>query len=245
MTTFGHWPELAPELRAFDGRADIGLHLNLTLGAPLGPWQAGAPGGRFLPFPALARAAFTGRLGADALRGECLRQIEAFAQHFGRLPDFVDGHQHVHVLPGVRAALVSAIETAWQGSRRPWVRDPFDTPGTILARGVAVPKALVIAALSVGLGRTLNRRGIATNHGFSGVSPFDPTRSFADDFARFLSVPGPQHLVMCHPGFVDEELPRLDPVVATRPHEHDFLMGDGYLQTCVDARLHLCRFAAL
>jgi predicted glycoside hydrolase/deacetylase ChbG (UPF0249 family) len=25
---------------------------------------------------------------------------------------------------------------------------------------------------------------------------------------------------MCHPGFVDDELARLDPVIATRPIEH-------------------------
>ncbi|HEY5798265.1 MAG TPA: hypothetical protein VIU82_24950, partial [Bosea sp. (in: a-proteobacteria)] len=54
----------------------------------------------------------------------------------------------------------------------------------------------------------------------SGVAPFDPSRDFAADLQRFLLRPGPAHLVMCHPGFIDDELARLDPVIATRPIEH-------------------------
>ncbi|MFJ5370102.1 hypothetical protein ACIPIA_12840, partial [Bosea sp. CER48] len=46
-----------------------------------------------------------------------------------------------------------------------------------------------------------------------------------EDLKRFLIRPGAAHLVMCHPGFVDDELVRLDPVTATRPVEHAALMG--------------------
>ena len=34
MTNRPHWRRLAPELRAFAGKADLGLHLNLTCAAP-------------------------------------------------------------------------------------------------------------------------------------------------------------------------------------------------------------------
>ena len=90
----------------------------------------------------------------------------------------------------------------------------------IRARGVAVGKALVIAGLASGFRTAALRRELRVNRGFAGVAPFDPARDFAADLARFLVCPGPAHLVMCHPGFVDDELERLDPVVATRPVEH-------------------------
>lgn len=93
----------------------------------------------------------------------------------------------------------------------------------IRARGVAVGKALVIAGLGLGLRHAAARRGIPVNRGFSGVSPFDPARDFAADLARFLIAPGTAHLVMCHPGFIDDELRKLDPVVETRPQEHEAL----------------------
>ena len=35
MTNRPHWRRLAPELSAFVGKADLGLHLNLTCAAPL------------------------------------------------------------------------------------------------------------------------------------------------------------------------------------------------------------------
>ncbi len=80
-------------------------------------------------------------------------------------PDFIDGHQHVHVLPGVRGAILSAISARY-GDAKPWVRNPFDAPGTVVARGVAVQKALVISAIS-----TVS--AAASGHG---ASP--PTRDF-------------------------------------------------------------------
>ncbi|MEJ1937637.1 ChbG/HpnK family deacetylase, partial [Nostoc sp. NIES-2111] len=219
LVTRPGWPLFAPRLADLGGAVDVGLHLNLTLGAPLGPMPRLSPDGRFPPLGRLMRLAFSGRLsGAEAraeIGAEIGRQIDAFAGAFGRLPDFVDGHQHVQVLPGVSGPLLAAIASHW-GETRPWLRDPFDTPGTLLARGVAVPKALVLAGLSVGWSRRLRRGGLDANRGFSGVSAFDPARDFGHDLARFLSVPGPLHLVMCHPGHVDDELAGLDPVVATR-----------------------------
>ena len=33
---------------------------------------------------------------------------------------------------------------------------------------------------------------------------------------------------MCHPGFVDAELERLDPLTTTREHEYAYLNGEGF-----------------
>lgn len=242
MSSCRHWPGFAPDLRGFDGRADIGLHLNLTLGRPLGPVRALADADDFPGFGVLARKALFGQLDGVAIEAEITRQIEAFASHFGRLPDFIDGHQHVHVLPGVRGALLRSANRLYGTMAKPWIRDPFDTPGAILARGLAVPKALVIAGLSTFWSRTLRSHGYPCNDGFSGVSPFDARRSFADDFTLFLRVPGPRHLVMCHPGHVDDELRHLDHVVDTRPQEHAFLAGPGLPAALADAGLALVPF---
>ena len=49
-----HWPAMAPAAAACTAaHLAIGLHLNLTLGAPLGPMPRLAPGGE-LPEPATA-----------------------------------------------------------------------------------------------------------------------------------------------------------------------------------------------
>lgn len=223
------------------GRAEIGLHLNLTLGAPTGSLSTLAPSGALPGFGALAKRALTRGLSSASvqaeLRGEIDRQVEAFQRAFGRLPDYVDGHQHVQALPGVRGALLKAI--AGRPGWRPWLRDSGDSLGAIVSRGVAVQKALVIAGLSLGWRRQVERAGLGSNRGFAGVSPFDPARDFAADFARFLLAPGPRHLVMCHPGHIDTDLRRLDPVVETREQEFAFLSGDGFTRALADAHLKL------
>lgn len=224
MTNRPHWRALAHELDAFAGTADLGLHLNLTCAAPLGPMPLVAPGGQLPKLGDLARAAATSATARSEIAAEIARQLAAFEDRLGHAPDFIDGHQHVHVLPGIRRALLELVARRYAAGTL-YLRDPADSVGAIRARGVATGKALVIAGLAAGFRSAVLRRGFRVNRGFSGVSPFDPARDFGADLHRFLIRPGPAHLVMCHPGFVDDELARLDPVVATRPVEHAALLA--------------------
>lgn len=232
MTSRPSWPQDAPPLLAHRGSVGIGLHLNLTLGAPLGPMPRIAPGGRQPPFGHIAMRAMLRRLKRAELIAEISRQIDAFIEVAGQVPDFVDGHQHVHVLPRVREALFDVLDL--RGCRgKVWLRDPSEPVLGILARGVAVQKALVISGLSRRFGEMASRRGYPTNRGFSGVSPFDSRRDFAGDMARFVERLGPAPLVMCHPGELDEELRTLDPVVETRVGELDYLASDRFADLLV------------
>ncbi|PTM38926.1 ChbG/HpnK family deacetylase [Bosea sp. 124] len=219
MTNRPHWQGFAPAFGALGDRADLGLHLNLTCAAPLGAMARLAPGGEFPALRDLARAGATSPTARREIADEIARQLDAFEDRLGRPPDFIDGHQHVHVLPGVRRSVLDAVMKRYAAGSV-YVRDPADSAAAIRARGIAIGKALTIAALALGFRRAALRRGIPVNRGFSGVAPFDPARDFTADLQRFLLRPGPAHLVMCHPGFIDDELGRLDPVVATRPIEH-------------------------
>ncbi|MGL1585768.1 hypothetical protein ACSTHB_23330, partial [Vibrio parahaemolyticus] len=91
-------------------------------------------------------------------------------------------HQHVHVLPGVRSALLG--ELAARGlAARVWLRDPGDRAAAILARPSA-PKAALVCALALGFRAAATRAGFATNRGFSGFSDFAPGEGFAARFER-------------------------------------------------------------
>lgn len=219
MTNRPHWRRFAPELAAFAGQVDLGLHLNLTCAAPISVMPRLAQGGILPGLRDVARAAALSPDVRAEIATEIARQLDAFEDALGRPPDFVDGHQHVHVLPGVRRALLDTLARRYRAGAL-YVRDPADRLSAIRARGVAVGKALVIAGLATGFRAAALKRGLRVNRGFSGVAPFDPDRDFMADLARFLIEPGPCHLVMCHPGFIDDELASLDPVVAARPVEH-------------------------
>lgn len=224
MTNRPHWRWFAPELAAFAGKADLGLHLNLTCAEPITTMPRLAPGGVLPGLKDVASAAASSSTVRAEIATEITRQLDAFEDAMGRAPDFVDGHQHVHVLPGVRRTLLDLLARRYPAGSL-YIRDPADRAAAIRARGVAVGKALIISGLATGLRGAALKRELRVNRGFSGVAPFDPQRDFGADLRRFLIEPGAAHLVMCHPGFVDDELIRLDPVTATRPIEHAALMA--------------------
>jgi predicted glycoside hydrolase/deacetylase ChbG (UPF0249 family) len=239
MTNRPYWKPFAREFMGHRERADLGLHLNLTCAAPLAKMPRLAPAGELPPLSTVARGAFTSAAVRGEIKQEIARQLDAFEDAAGAPPAFLDGHQHVHVLPGVRGAVLDALMTRYPAGSV-YLRDPADSARAIRARGVGTGKALVIANLARGLRRSAGRRGIPVNRGFSGVSTFDASRDFDADLARFLIAPGSAHLVMCHPGFIDDELVTLDPVVATRPIEHAALMSFAPPQG-----LPMVRFSAL
>lgn len=217
---------LGPELKALQGTIGIGLHLTLTTGAPLGPMDRLAPGGSFPAFGDLLARSLTGRLPFNEVGAEIERQLRAFLDIFGRPPDFIDGHQHVHVLPGIRPRLLDVLKRA--GARRLWLRDPSDRVSVILQRRLCGRKALVVRALALGFRAEARAAGFATNVGFSGFSPFEAGTSAETLFERSLQGLGACPVVMCHPGRVDEELRRLDPVVETRAGELAYLASDRF-----------------
>ena len=242
VTSMSHWPEFAAELLPFAARIDIGLHLNLTLGSPLTEMPGFAAGSAFPAIGAVARRALSKSLPLTQIEFEIEAQLSAFEDAMQRPPDYLDGHQHAHALPGIREAVMSVL-TRRYGNRLPWLRDPADGPLPILRRGVEVAKALGVAAMTRGFGDLARQRRIATNTGFSGFSAFDARRDYGADFARFLVAPGTRHLVMCHPGEIDGELSRIDSVVETRPIELAYLLSERFEALCHESNLQPRRFA--
>ena len=75
-----------------------------------------------------------GVLDTDEIRAEVARQLDRFEAGLGFPPDHIDGHQHVHVLPGIRRALLTEVAqryrarpTADPRSVRPGGRHPLAT----------------------------------------------------------------------------------------------------------------------
>jgi chitin disaccharide deacetylase len=228
LVTSAHWPAGAPRLCAHRGHLSVGLHLNLTLGAPLGPMPRLAPKGAFPGRNGLIARALFGLIDRQEIAAEIGRQLDRFEHAMRAPPDHIDGHQHVHALSGVRAALLETVQKRYP-SHPPLIRDPSDRLGTIRARGVAVPKALMVAALALGFGRAARRLGLPANDTFAGFSTFDTRLPFGEELSKALSQPGRRHIVMCHPGHPDANLAALDSVVERRRLEYEALMRDARL----------------
>ncbi len=244
LTNGPRWPALGNELLRERFDADIGLHFNLTIGAPLSVMPVFAPDGRFPDISAVIRGAMRGKLPMKEIRAEIDRQLDRFEAVMERPPDFVDGHQHVQALPGIRDALLDALaERHLEGNC--WLRDSGDALHRILWRGGPVKKALIVRGLSTGFRRAARRRGFLANDGFSGFSDFNPGHDYGRQFSGFLSARGRRHLIMCHPGHVDEDLRELDPVTVTREQELAFLLSARFSEMLERKKVKLGRLSVL
>ncbi|WP_280188104.1 ChbG/HpnK family deacetylase [Delftia sp. PS-11] len=216
MVTSPRWKQAASRLPALRPRLSLGLHFNLTEGHGIGP---GAGIG------AVIVRAYAGRLGQAALRDAWRRQLDAFEDALGMAPDFIDGHQHVHQLPGVRAALMQELERRYgtQAQALPWVRST--APAGQLWRD---PKAVIIALLGGWtITRRLRRQGVPHNHGFGGVYGFDAPspEGYGRHMAQWLAQLGPGSLMMCHPAVAPVEG---DAIGAQRAVEYAYLRSSAF-----------------
>lgn len=226
MTGADYWPETAPALKASHGKGMVGLHFTLTTLPP------------HPPLGALMKQALTRRLDPAFVEAELHRQLDAFEREMGRPPDFLDGHQHVHVLPVIRNAVLRVMTTRLKGA---WLRDIWEPWPTLPAVSPHLLKAAILNALGCALHAKARRLGVPVNSGFRGA--YDLLGGEADPaslFPRFLKSPRANMLIMCHPAYVDAALVNgPDPVHAPREAERAYLAGDLFPKHLAEAGVAL------
>lgn len=200
MAALPGWPadaELLLEAANTNPQAEVGLHLTLSSEIPIGELSCLDSLGR-LPGPDhLLGLCLTRRIRASEFAAEIDRQFDAFEASFGRAPDFVDAHQHVHVYPILRHLVVEAVA---RRAPRAWVRVPSDRLAAMLARPFTA-KALGSALHSIGFRRLLRRHGLRANDSFAGH--YDFRSGYSGLIDRFFLQRSGFHVVMCHPGSSD------------------------------------------
>jgi predicted glycoside hydrolase/deacetylase ChbG (UPF0249 family) len=211
-------------LNASERRVAIGLHVTLT--APYRPISDGFEplrDGKFLSLESLLARASLRRLKTEAFAAEVASQVGAFVKQFERPPDFIDGHQHVQLFPQVREAVLAVAK---RDAPQAWVRQCGRV--TPLSRNISDRKGLLLDLLSRRFRRRAAALGVRTNPGFAGTYEFRAQADFAATFPRFLDRLPDGGVVMCHPGFVDSELQRLDPLTTLREQEYAFFVDDAF-----------------
>lgn len=223
MTTSPRWAQAAQRLPALRPRLSVGLHFNLTEGHGVKP---GTGIGQVI-----ARA-YLGKLSGAAMQAVWKRQLDDFEDALGTPPDFLDGHQHVHQLPGVRGALEVELQRRY-GQRPdgfPWVRSTVPAGGLWKA-----PKSSIIAALGGwGSTRQLRRLGVPQNRGFGGVYGFDAVTpaAYGAHMQHWLAQLQPGSLMMCHPASAPVEG---DAIGGARALEFAYLRSDAFAQALIAA----------
>jgi predicted glycoside hydrolase/deacetylase ChbG (UPF0249 family) len=223
MVAFPEFENDGPLLKPFLRRADLGLHFTLTTSRTIASvaWEA-----HVYP-PSLAR-----------IVTELERQVVKFTDVVGRPPDYIDGHQHVQVLPVIRDAVVQVakrIGAYVRNTTDPIGREMVDRPGML--------ESIYLARASRRLLALAHTAGVPTNRGFRGVRTFREKAPFRDLFRRMIRNVGDGCLVMCHPGYADLVLAERDPVQNVREDELRYLAGPDFPRDLAEEGVVISRFA--
>lgn len=227
MTNMAGWPQEAELLRPLRDRLAIGLHIDLTAWRPLGAMPKLAPQGRFPKLPAVLAAGLRGRLETAEITGEIERQLDAFEAALGFPPDHIDGHQHVHAVPGVCEPLLAVLARRY-GGLPPLVRVPRARLRALPGLGSTGAKAAFVWMLAGRLRRGARAAGLPVNDAFAGFSGFREGSPYTAELEAALNDVVGQGarlgIVMCHPGIPDADLVEKDAVLARRQEELSALL---------------------
>jgi chitin disaccharide deacetylase len=198
---------------------DVGLHLDLTE-YPLREHRRS--------LPSLLLAAYTGRLKAANLHSEITQQLDAFEAAMGHPPAHIDGHQHVHQLPGVREALVQVLRK--RGPHRPWLRCTQPTPPARTSQPAGRKPQIIRRLGADALRQLAQEHGFAQNGHLLGVYDFNPSpEAYRKRLKGWLKDAQDGDVLMCHAS-ARTKAPR-DKLLATRIMELGALSGSGFSQS--------------
>lgn len=213
MTTSADWLEHAPALEPFKNQADIGLHFNLTEHTPLSR-----------PVAELMLWSHCRLLRKKTLVAEYHAQLDLFEQGTGRLPDFVDGHQHVHQFPVIRDALLTVYEDRLRENNS-YIRCTYNANRPLRWNEPGFLKEWIINLSGAReFKRILVESHIPHNNSFSGIYDFAKTSEYAAIFPRFVEQVEDGGLIMCHPGLANNS-PDWDTIVESRMLEYQYFLS--------------------
>jgi predicted glycoside hydrolase/deacetylase ChbG (UPF0249 family) len=226
MTAGARWPQAWQHLHEIPPDVALGLHLNFVEGD-------GLADGRPLPGAAwLAARAASFSMPRQALAREIAAQWQAFEDLAGRAPDFIDSHQHVHVLPPLRELVVDAVK---RHGGNMVVRNLFPAFGPRNSAG----KRLALRLLGApALARRLQQAGLAANAAFGGLQDFTDMDGIETHWRAMLGELPDGALIACHPA---NGLDQGDPIGAFRKAEFDWLASSAFAQACSDGGIALRR----
>jgi chitin disaccharide deacetylase len=221
------WRQSHSALAAIDRqRVDVGLHLDFTE-YPLNIESRHSLG-------AVISKSYTGTLNSALVRREIAAQLDAFEKAMSQMPDFVDGHQHVHQLPVISTQLLAELESRYKTSK-PWLRNTSRSARTApsLSEGLAhwIKPQIIETLGAAALMRSAKKLGYVSNTNFGGIYNFstDPAR-YPQLMSTWLKTAQQGDLLMCHPSANCVSGADHDVIYAARRLEFDFLSSTEFAQ---------------
>lgn len=215
----------ASELFALREQVQIGLHFNLTEG-----YLVSEPGRPCFTLNELLVKTHLHLIKPALIAKEFNAQLDLYIQTLDSLPDFIDGHQHVHQFPVIREVILDIYQQRLKENGT-YIRSTWPA--------FTIPQFKFKAAVLAGAGgkalsTRLKRFAIPHNSFFSGVYDFTPGSDYRSLFRQWLAQARNNTLIMCHPGEADSS----DDVIAhARQQELEYFLSEQFLEDCHEYRV--------
>ena len=232
ITNSPHWVEQAQRLQKLPDTVDVGLHINFTEGQPLSARLA-RRWPKLPSLPSLIARAHLHLLPQAEMRNEVHAQLRAFINAYGEPPRFIDGHQHVHHLPGLRDSILDMAEHV---QPLPALRNT----GRLLGPGSGFKRMLIERTGGRALTKALKQRVLAHNPVLLGAYDFDALDYGALMRGWLKKLPPEGGLVFCHPGLREPGDPP-DAIAAARSRELKYLASKDFMEDLTEADVVLGR----
>lgn len=186
---------------------EVGLHFDLTGLAQVGNLKQ------------VLLKAYLGRFSTQELKHIINQQLDEFENKIGKVPSFIDGHQHVHQFPQIRQVLLECLEKRYINMI------PIRNTQTYQTE----LKAKIIYFLG---GQALKKELLAKqwphNASFAGIYSFNATRAQLQVLWNdWLKNASDDSVIMCHPALAESTWN--DEIYQARTLEYEWLMSDDFV----------------
>ncbi|MCF6767515.1 ChbG/HpnK family deacetylase [Thiotrichales bacterium 19S11-10] len=211
LTNFDEFKQHAKLINSIDGIYK-GIHFNLTEGQSL------IKNKNFQPLGHLLLRTHTHLVNYQYIYHELKAQLDCYIDTFKQLPDFIDGHQHIHHLPIIRHVVFKLYNQYQLKQKGVFIRSVYHQ--------VNPPnfKSLIIKHTGANaFDKKLKKLQIPHNQSFGGIYNFKADefeKSFTDSLKKITD----NGLIMCHPGYFSEN----DTLNQTREVELNYLKSDKF-----------------
>ncbi len=237
MVTFPDWIEVAKPLKVYVNQVDIGLHFNLTEGEALTGFPSlTGTNDQFFNINQLILRCFAKKINKQDVVNELNAQLDQFEAALQTLPNYIDGHQHIHHLPVIRDALLEVYHHRLR-SHRVYIRS-VKLPWMQIIKTANVKASIIQLTGASKLTQLLSQENIPHNQSFAGFYDFNPQANYRQLFIDFLTLIDDGGLIMCHPGLLNKD----EVIGVARENEFNYFASNQFLQDCQSNQVRIRRF---
>tara|TARA_B100000989_G_scaffold231667_1_gene178462 strand:- start:245 stop:1069 length:825 start_codon:yes stop_codon:yes gene_type:complete len=169
------------------------------------------------------------------------QQIDNFYYFFNKMPDFIDGHKHIHQFPLI-FEIINEILVLRDLKNNIWIRNTKNINFRKNIKNFFNIKKILINFTGNYFKKILISNNFKTNKNFLGIYNFESKQTFRSIFLEFIDETSDKNLLACHPGYIDYSIIDIDSLIEERYEELKYLLSDEFIEDLKKKKITLHKY---